>query len=343
MIGWHLLGVLPRRILWTLLVPALLIVVGTIGYMIIEGFSAFDSLYMTIITLTTVGYGEIPHELSTTGRAFTMILLLLGVFTLFWSATEIIRAVVSGEMQAHLGKKRMERSLAEMKNHLIVVGYGRMGRLVCREFSTQKLAFVVIDRRDGFGTDFAVAHGIAINGDATSDELLKRAGVERARALVAVAGSDADNLYITLSARLLNDRLFIVARADEDPALQKLLRAGANRVISPYTIGGSRVAQAILRPNVVDFLDLATQSEHFELQIEEIRIESGSPLAGVTLATSMLQKKHGVVVVAIKKESGHMVYNPHGDTVMQASDTLIALGKRNELDLVEKQAGIRPT
>ncbi len=340
-----ILGVLrqiPRRYLLLFLVPSLLLIVGTVGYTLIEKWSLFDSLYMTVITLTTVGYGEIPTALSTRGRAFTIFLLLGGVFTLFWTATEIIRAVVSGEVGGVLGRQRMERSLAGMRNHLIVCGYGRMGRLVCKEFSIQKIPFVVIDRDPTFVDSFTLPHGVALAGDATSDELLKKAGVERARALVAVASSDADNLYITLSARLLNDRLFIVARADEDPAQQKLLRAGANRVISPYVIGGTRVAQAILRPNVVDFLDLATRTEHFELQIEEVLIRQRSPLAGVTLMNSLMQKKLGIVVVAVKKESGHMVYNPSGEHLMEIGDTLIALGHRDQLDQLEKQASGGP-
>jgi voltage-gated potassium channel len=239
-------------------------------------------------------------------------------------------------MRGILERLRMERSLAELKAHLIVCGYGRMGKLVCREFSQQKLPYVVIEDNASLLQDFTLPYGIPMHGDATSDEVLRRAGVERARALVTVAGSDAENLYIVMSARLLNDRLFIVARAEEEHAQQKLMRAGANRVVSPYVIGGSRVAQAVLRPTVVDFIELATRSEHFELQIEEVTIASASSLIGQTLKDSLLHKRFGIFIVAIKKASGQMVYNPPGEAVMEAGDTLIALGHREQLDHLER-------
>jgi voltage-gated potassium channel len=331
-------GTLPRRYLLIMLLPTALILAGTFGYRFLEGWSLFDSLYMTVITLTTVGYGEIPHELSFEGRLFTICLLLGGVFTFFWAAGEMIRVIISGEMQGLLERLRMERSLAELEDHLIVCGYGRMGKLVCREFSQNRLAFVLIDSDEVLVSNFDLPYGIALHGDATSDELLRRAGVERARALVTVAGSDADNLYITMSARLLNDHVFIVARAEEEQAEQKLLRAGANRVVSPYVIGGSRVAQAVLRPTVVDFIELATRSEHFELQIEEATIEERSKLIGQNLRDSLLHKKHGIFIVAIKKASGQMVYNPPGDNVLERGDTLIALGHREQLDELDRLA-----
>ena len=232
----------------------------------------------------------------------------------------------------------MARSLAEMKNHLIICGYGRMGRHVCREFSQRGLPFVIIDRRAEVLRDFAVPHGIALPGDATSDEVLRHAGVARARALVTVAASDADNLFITLSARLLNDKLFIVARAEGELAEEKLRRAGANRVVAPYAIGGAKVAMAVLRPAVVDFIELATRTEHLDLQIEETLIHAGSKLDGVTLHASRLRTDLGVIVVAIKKASGHLIANPPGDAVMSPGDTLIALGARQSLDRVEQLA-----
>jgi voltage-gated potassium channel len=213
-----------------------------------------------------------------------------------------------------------------------------MGRFVCREFSKQGLPFVLIDRRAELLEGFDLPHGIALAGDATDDAVLRRAGVERARALVTVAASDADNLYITMSARLLNADLYIVARAEGEPAEQKLQRAGANRVVTPYAIGGFRVAQAVLRPSVVDFIELATRTEHLDLQIEESRIGPGSPLAGKTLLDSRLRQDLGVIIVAIKKEAGHMIFNPPGDAPMAAGDTLIALGHRQQLDQLDALA-----
>ena len=293
---------------------------------------------MTVITLTTVGYEEVHPPLSMAGRVFTVILLLVGVLTFFYTVTELVRIVISGEVQELLGRRRMARNLAEMKNHLIICGYGRMGRHVCHEFSQRGLPFVIIDRRAEALRDFKLSHGIALEGDATTDEILKLAGVARARALVTVAASDADNLFITLSARLLNDKLFIVARAEGELAEQKLRRAGASRVVTPYAIGGAKVAMAVLRPAVVDFIELATGTEHLDLQIEETLIQPRSALAGVTLQASRLRTDLGVIVVAIKKADGHLMANPSGDAVMEPGDTLIALGARQSLDRVEALA-----
>jgi voltage-gated potassium channel len=329
--------VTPYRFLGALLVPVVLVAVGTIGFHFIEGWPYFKAFYFTVITLTTVGYGDVV-PVTQAGQSFTIGLLLVGVFSIFYAAAAIIRAVVSGEVRAALEKQYMERSLAELKNHLIVCGFGRMGRLVCKEFAAQHLDFVVIERSPDLLENFKMPHGIALHGDATSDEVLKHAGAERARALVTVLASDADNLYITMSARLLNDKLFIVARAEGELSEQKLLRAGANRVVSPYAIGGSRVAQAVLRPAVVDFIDLATRTEHLELQIEETQLSAGSRLVGVTIKESRLREELDVIVVAIKKPAGKMIYSPTSDTRLEAGDILIALGPRQSLDRLEELA-----
>ena len=328
----------PRRLLLFALIPGLLLAAGTAGYCALEGWPPLDSLYVTVVTLTTIGYSDDLAPKTAGGKLFTMALALGGVFTLFYLAADFIRAVVSGEVRTLLGKQRMERTLAELKDHLIVCGYGRMGRLVCREFAAQGIKFVVIDRDEEALEDFAVPHGVALEGDATSDGVLRSAGVERARALVAVTPSDADNLYITMSARLLNDRLFIVARAESENAHGKLERAGANRVVSPYVIGGSRVAQAVLRPTVVDFIELATRTEHMELQIEESRVGPSSPLAGATLKDSRIRADLKVIVVAIKKGAGEMVFNPAPETLIEAGDIIVAIGDRKHLDEMEQLA-----
>jgi voltage-gated potassium channel len=331
-------GVHSKRLFWMLAISAGLVVAGTVGYYVLEQeYSLFDALYMTVTTLTTVGYGE-THPLHTRGRVFTILLLLGGVITFFFTTTEIIRWIISGEMQELIGRRRMERSLAGLQNHLIICGFGRMGRSVCQQFSRRNLPFVIIDRDPELLHDFEMAHGIALPGDATSDELLKKAGVERAKALITVTADDSDNLFITMSARLLNAKLFIVARAEGEPAEHKLMRAGANRVVSPYALSGFKMAQAVLQPNVVDFLELATQTEHLDLQIEETVIDAGSRLAGQTLRDSRLRFDLGIIVVAIKKTSGHLVSNPQGDAVMEVGDTLIAIGHRQQLDQLEKIA-----
>lgn len=327
----------PIRLVVALAMPALLIAIGMLGYRLLEGWSLFDSLYMTVITLTTVGYREV-HELSPPGQVFTMLLSLGGIFLLFYAATTVIGAVVSGQVREILGSRRMERSLANLKGHRIVCGFGRMGRQVCQEFSLHGLSFVVIDKQSEVLEHFNLPHGIVVHGDAASDEVLELAGVRRASALVSLAASDSDNLYITLSTRLLNDGIFIVARADDERSEQKLLRAGANRVISPYVIGGHRVALAVLRPTVVDFLELATRTAHIELNFEEARLSPTSPFSGATLEKSGIRREHGLIVVAIKKSSGQMLFNPVPETLLEASDILIMIGGRKDLDRVASLA-----
>lgn len=330
---------LPRRVIILLLIPLALVLIGMVGYWLIEpSYTLFDALYMTVITLTTVGYGELPHPLSAAGRVFTMFLLLGGVFSLFYTMTELIRVVISGEVQQLLGRQLMERNLAAVRDHVIVCGYGRMGRYVCRDFSRQELPFVLIDRNPELQSGFKLPGGIALVGDGTSDDVLKQAGVDRAKALVAVLPSDADNLYVVMSARLLNARLLIVSRAETEEAEKKLLRAGADRVVAPYALGAGKVAQAVTRPTVLEFIELATKTEHLELQIEQVEIASGSGLAGTTLSNSRLRLDLGLIIVAIKKKHGAMVYTPPAETVLELGDTLLALGKKSQLEQLERLA-----
>jgi voltage-gated potassium channel len=316
-------------------IPALLIAVGSVGFYLLEDLSLFESLYMTVVTLTTIGYGDLVPR-TDAGRIFTIILILGGVFTIFFSATEMIRSVVSGELKAFLEFRKMEQNLSSLSNHMIVCGFGRVGRFACREISNQRSPFVVIENNKEALAGFSVPHGVPLHGDATSDEILLRAGIKRAKALLAVAGSDADNLYITMSARLLNDKISIIARAEDENAEMKLQRAGANRVISPYLIGGLRLVQAAMRPSVVDFIDLATRVEHLALQIEELTISEKSGLLGVSLKDQRLRKDLGVIVLAVKKSDGHMLFNPPPETVLARNDTLIVIGDRRQLDFLEK-------
>ena len=333
---------LSKRLVILALVPIFLVLVGTLGYYFLEEkYTLFDALYMTVITLSTIGYSEV-HELSDRGRAFTIFLILGGVFSFIYSATEIIRTVVSGEIAAILGKQKMERALAHLQDHIIVCGYGRMGRLVCREFSRiWRSRHVVIDRSAEDLQGFAVPHGIALVGDANSDEVLKHAGIERAHSLVTLMDSDAENLFTTMSARLLNAKLVIVARVEEKQSEQKLLRAGATRVVSPYELGGTRVAHAVLKPTVVDFIELTTRSEHIELQLEEAKIEPRSPLAGCNLKDSRLRAEHQVIIVAIKKKAGHMMFNPPPETILEIGDILVAIGSQEHLGALGQLANPR--
>lgn len=291
---------------------------------------------MTVHTLATVGFGE-THPLSQNGRVFTIFLILGGAFTMAAAVTSVIRSIVSGEVQRLLGRQRMERMLASVTNHVIVCGYGRMGRIICEELSQANQSFVVIDRNHELIEHFPSRIGVALEGDATSDDMLKKAGIDRARALVSAVPHDADNLFITLSAKLLNEKIFVVARAEDPASETKLTRAGANRVVAPYLLGGGRVVQAVLRPSVLDFIDLATRTQHIELQMEETFARDGSVLIGKKLSESMTRENR-IIVVAIKRSSGNMEFNPGGETVLNSGDTLISLGHRRDIDRLEQMA-----
>ena len=321
-----------------LLVVFILVIGGTLGYITVEEWSFFDSLYMAVITLTSVGYGEV-HPLTTQGRVFTMGLLLTGVFSLFFAATAAIRSIVDGELTGQLVRDRMEKKLQSLTDHIIICGYGRMGRLVAHEFTQQAIPFVVIERDDHLFADFKADHGVALAGDATHDETLRRAGIDRAKTLVTLAASDADNLFITMSARLMSDRVFIVARAEDEGAEKKLMKAGASRVISPYMIGGQRVAQAVLRPSVVDFIELATRSDYMALQIDETAVSKGSILCGQPLRDTGLRQDLGLIVVAIKRPDGRMIFNPAPEAEIIEGDILITLGPKKQQDQLRTLAG----
>jgi len=323
--------------------PPALVTIGTVGYHVIEGWSYFDALYMTVITLTTIGFAEI-HPLGFAGRVFTMVLALGGIFTIFFSGTEVLRRWANGELRVLLGRQRWNKAMDSLSQHVVVCGYGRMGRVVCQELSRLEIPFIVIDSNAETLAELDLPHGIPLNGNATDDETLKKAGIERAHALVTVVASDAENLFITMSARLLNENTTIIARSEDDATSPKLMRAGATRVVSPYVIGGGRVAQAVVRPAVLDFIDLATRREHIALQLEEVVIRTASKLARKTIGQSGLRANHNVIVVAIKRTpreermSSGTIFNPSDEELLTAGDTLVMLGARDQLDRVERMA-----
>lgn len=330
---------LPIRVWIAISIPFILLGIGTLGFKGLGGpeWTWFDAVYMSAITLTTVGYGE-THPLDTQGRLFAIVFLFTGVFLLFYSATEMIRAVVTGQLRATLGREGVKHTLEGIRDHIVVCGLGRMGRLICKEFERQKARFVVIDRNESAINDWTTEHGIPLCGDATEDDVLKYAGVERAKVLVAVLPSDADNLYITLSSRVLNPNLFIVARAEHESAELKLRRVGANQVVAPYVIGGHRVAQAVLRPTVGHFLEQAGRLNAADYQIEEIVVAKGTPFCGKTLREANLRDDLGVVVIAMREADGEIVFNPKGDTIIEPTSILVVVGRREQLDELEKIA-----
>jgi voltage-gated potassium channel len=325
------LGNVGRGVLLLMAVVA----VGTVGFMALESYSFLDALYMTIITISTVGYGEVK-KLDARGHVFVILLIVSGLAVMGYTLTALGRMVVEGSLQRHLGRRRMMRDIDQMRGHVIVCGHGRVGRTICEELHTERVPFVVIDR-DPEQAGLLEKKGYrVIVGDATEDEILLQAGVLRARGLVAVASRDVDNLYITLSAREMtaaeNPGLLIVSRASDQRELRKIRSAGADQVISPYAIGGVRMAQALLRPAVYEVTDLLTRSGGMELSLEDVLLREGSPLAGLALRDTSIRQDFNIMIIGVKKPGGDLAFNPGPDHVLEAGDELIVLGSRDQID-----------
>jgi voltage-gated potassium channel len=310
---------------------------GTIGYVLIEGWGPWDAFYMTVITVTTVGYREV-HDLSRAGQVFTVVLLFGGVGAALYTFTLLATVVVEGGLPKRLQKRRLTHLLDTISDHFILCGYGRIGSIVAHQFRLQSMPFVVIER-DAVRVQEALNDGhLAIEADASREDVLKRAGIDRARGLIAAVGTDAENVYAVLSARVLRPDLFIIGRAETDDSVQKLHRAGANRVVSPYQIGAVQMAQTAIRPAVVDFVELATSSENLELAMEEITVAAGSALVDRSILDANLRQRFGVIVVAIQRQDRHMDFNPEPDTAIRAGDKLVVLGRPHSLKRLEAEA-----
>jgi len=316
----------------------LLIVVGigTAGFHYIEHWPWFDGLYMVVTTLTTIGYQEV-HPLSHTGRIFNVFVILSGVSLLLLGVGALSQALLEFELQSFFGRRRMEREIARLTDHFIICGMGRVGRSVARELSRKPASFMIIENSENKRQKFASENWLVLAGDATQEETLREAQIERASGLIAATTTDATNLYIVLTARGLNPRLKIIARASEDAAEKHLLTAGANSVVSPYSFAGQRIAQSLLRPHVVSFLDTATTHLGMDLEIGEVHITSGSMFAGKTLESSRIRQERGVIVLAIKRRDG-MRFNPAPDERIEPDDCLIAMGEPAQLRQLEQTA-----
>jgi voltage-gated potassium channel len=312
-------------------------VAGTIGYMLIEGWPAWDAFYMTVITVTTVGYMEV-HPLSQAGRAFTVLVLLTGVGAFFYAFTLFMTLLAEGGLVERRQARRLARMLDKLEDHFIVCGFGRMGEIIAHEFVRQRVPFVILERNPD-RMHLAMEQGLlAVEADASHEDTLKRVHIDRARGFIAAVGTDAENVYAVLSARLLRPDLFIVGRAESEDSRAKLKRAGADRVISPYHLGGLQLAQTALRPAVVDFVQLATSSENMDLNLEQVHIGQRSALAGCNLVDAGLRQRYGVVVVGIRRVDGRMDFNPAPETAIQAGDDLVVLGRSASLKELEMAA-----
>ena len=321
------------RFLWIAMAILAIIVIGTIGYLIIEHWSFIDSIYMTITTLSTVGFQEV-HKLSTAGRIFTMVLILVGTGTMLYAATAVVQYLLEGNLGNIIGRRRMKTEIAKLKGHTILCGYGKVGKEVAHVFKDEKTPFVVIEQ-DEKACNRATTDGfLCVNMNAANDEGLKEAGIMSAKALVAALGSDADNLYVTLSAKSLRPDIFVVARIDNDESEGKLKRAGADRTMSPYGIGGRRLAMMTLKPLVVDFIDTTMDRQGHEFTLENVKVMEGSTMEGISVKEGV-RRINGGHILAIKKKSGHLITNPSHETLLDAGDELVLMGTRDQLNGIE--------
>jgi voltage-gated potassium channel len=303
------------------------IVFGTVGYLLL-GFEALNALYMTITTVATVGFREV-EPLSTTGQVFTMVLILVGVGAALYALAAVVEVIVDGRLNELLGRRRMEQSIAAKRDHVIICGWGRVGRAIAADVHAAKRDFVIVESD---GERVAQEPYDVVVGDATEDAVLLAAGIERASALVAAVDSDAANSFIVLSARALREDLFIVARARSQDSQEKLRRAGADRIVNPQSIGGSRMAAFVLQPHVAEFLDVVMHERTLELRLEEVEVREASPLAGATIGESELRDRTGALVLALRHPDGSFRTNPRSDTRIAPGEVIIAIGTPDELD-----------
>ncbi len=301
--------------------------------MLIEGWPVLDALYMTVTTLATVGYGEI-HPLSTAGRIFTIALIVLGVGGVLYTLTAIMQYLVEGHFGQTWERRRMRQRIERRRDHFILCGFGRVGRQVASDFRRSEVAFLIVDANQA-SLDQAAEEGyLTLRGDATSDETLRTAGIDRARGLITCVDSDADNIFVTLSARALRADLLIVARGNNEDAAPKLERAGANRVVSPYSIGGRQMAMLAVRPAAVEFVETVLHGAEMELLLEDVAVADRSSLVGRTLEDLQRELAPGVVVLAIRREQ-RLLVQPPPETSIRPGDELVAFGTPEQLRALE--------
>jgi voltage-gated potassium channel len=326
-------AVAHTRFLGALGVMLAITCVGVIGYRLIEGFSWVDSLYMTVITLSTVGYREV-HPLDPAGKLFTVALIVFGIGIVLTIIGAWAHGLLEGELRGYIGRRRMTRMLKRLSDHYIICGYGRFGSRVAEELRGRGIKYVVVDKQKNVTDEMP-----GIVGDATEDAVLVEAGVERARGLLATLPSDADNLYLTLAAKDLNPSLSIVARCENEANAARLRRAGASRVVLPYAIAGHRMAQAALHPRVLEFVDMVTGARDRKMSLAEVKIGAGSFCDGQSLEEADINARFNVIVVGIFRHDGTVDVRPEPDRMLAAGETLLAFGDEEALERLAKQAG----
>lgn len=313
---------------------ALLLALGTVGYMVIEDWGFVDAFYMTVITLATVGYSEV-HAVSQPGRIFTIFLIFSGVGFFLYVVGNVVQFLVEGQIRLILGRRKLDKRINSLDHHYIVCGYGRIGRVLSRFLVQKHLNVLVLEKNQNLTAVMDEDEILYIAGEATDETNLIKAGLERARGLIAALGTDADNVFLVLTAKQRNPDLFVVARASQNETKKTLYAAGANVVVSPYDIGARRMAHAILRPTVIDFLEMAFADESTDIQIEEITVAPSSSLVGTTLQDSGIRQNLNLIIISMKKADGSMLFNPLAETRIETGDTVIAVGESEKLRRLE--------
>ena len=324
-----------KHIAMAIFFSIVILAIGTVGYMAIEGWSFLDALYMTVITYSTVGYGEV-HAITETGRLYTLFLIFLGVGFFMYVAGSVIQFMVEGNIRTVLGRRKLDRKINRLKNHYIICGYGRIGKVICETLIRSPIDLVVIESNERLVPEMNTDQILYLWGDASDETLLLQAGIERARGLVAALGTDAENVFLVLTARQLAPNILITARASDMDVSKKLRAAGADIVESPYEMGALRMAQRITRPTVTTFLDFAFGSIRNDIQMEEIPIVAESSLNDVMLKDSGIRQKFNLIIIAIKKPDGSMIFNPSFEARISSGDTVIAVGESQNLQKLEK-------
>ena len=323
-----------RHLTFALSISILILAFGTIGYMTIEGWPFIDALYMTVITISTVGFKEV-NQVGAAGRVFTIILVFSGVGFTLYVAAAIVQFMVEGRIRIIMGRRRLDKKIERLKNHYIICGYGRIGRVLCRHLRRANIDVAVVEKDPELIPVMDADGVLYIAGDAADENNLMKAGIERAKAVVAALATDTDNVFLVLTARQLAPELLIMARSSQDTAKIKLPAAGADFVESPYAMGAVSMAHRIIRPTVTSFLNLAFAHKRRDIQMEEIPVSPSSEMANVQLKDSGIRQKYNLIIIAIMKPDGNMLFNPSFEAVITPNDTVIAVGEADNLQQLE--------
>ncbi|MBW2620825.1 MAG: potassium channel protein [Deltaproteobacteria bacterium] len=324
-----------RHLTFSVFLIVFIIILGVTGYMMIEGWNLLDALYMTVETLTSVGYNEV-HEMTRMGRIFTILLICIGVAFFLYVAGAVVQFMVEGRIRTILGRRRLDKKIDRLKNHYIICGYGRIGKVLCKMLLRKPFDLVVVEKDPELIPEMDADKILYVSGDATNEENLIKAGIQRAKGLIAALATDTENVFLVLTARQLNPDLYIIARASRNESKTKLQAAGANKVELPYDMGAVSMAQRIIRPTVTSFLELAFAHKRKDIQMEEMPVSSSSDLVNVMLKDSGIRQQFNLIIIAIKKLDGNMLFNPSFETVIEGGDTVIAVGQENNLQQLEK-------